>query len=145
MGGIRTNTKAETSIIGLWAAGEAACVSINGANRLGANSTAECLVFGTQAGARAAKYAMLQLGKIEGIQTPIFQSPHFGEFVVNFDDTGKTVGEIHRALLRHGIFGGKDLSREFPELGESALYSVTEIHTREDIDRLAQELKEVVA
>jgi glycine dehydrogenase subunit 1 len=84
-----------------------------------------------------AKYAMLR--------TPIFHSPHFGEFVVNFDDTGKTVGEIHRALLRHGIFGGKDLSREFPELGESALYSITEIHSQEDIDRLAQELKEVVA
>lgn len=58
MGGIGTNMKAETSIAGLWAAGEAACVSINGANRLGANSTAECLVFGAQAGAGAAKYAI---------------------------------------------------------------------------------------
>jgi succinate dehydrogenase / fumarate reductase flavoprotein subunit len=57
MGGIRTNVKAETQIAGLWAAGEAACVSINGANRLGANSTAECLVFGGQAGASAAQYA----------------------------------------------------------------------------------------
>jgi succinate dehydrogenase / fumarate reductase flavoprotein subunit len=58
MGGIKTNVKAETTILGLWSAGEAACVSINGANRLGANSTAECLVFGTQAGAGAASYAM---------------------------------------------------------------------------------------
>jgi succinate dehydrogenase / fumarate reductase flavoprotein subunit len=58
MGGIRTNVKAETPIAGLWAAGEAACVSINGANRLGANSTAECLVFGTQAGVGAAKHVM---------------------------------------------------------------------------------------
>jgi len=58
MGGVRTNVKAESPIAGLWAAGEAACVSINGANRLGANSTAECLVFGAQAGAGAAKYAM---------------------------------------------------------------------------------------
>lgn len=57
MGGIRTNVKAETQIAGLWAAGEAACVSINGANRLGANSTAECLVFGAVAGQGAAKYA----------------------------------------------------------------------------------------
>lgn len=56
MGGVRTNIKAETQIAGLWAAGEAACVSINGANRLGANSTAECLVFGAQAGADAARY-----------------------------------------------------------------------------------------
>jgi succinate dehydrogenase / fumarate reductase flavoprotein subunit len=60
MGGIRTDIKAQTQIAGLWAAGEAACVSINGANRLGANSTAECLVFGAQAGASAAQYAMKQ-------------------------------------------------------------------------------------
>ncbi len=60
MGGIRTDMKAQTPIAALWAAGEAACVSINGANRLGANSTAECLVFGTQAGANAVQYAMNQ-------------------------------------------------------------------------------------
>jgi succinate dehydrogenase / fumarate reductase flavoprotein subunit len=58
MGGIRTNITAETAIAGLWSAGEAACVNINGANRLGANSTAECLVFGAQSGAGAAKYAL---------------------------------------------------------------------------------------
>jgi succinate dehydrogenase / fumarate reductase flavoprotein subunit len=58
MGGIKTNTKAETPITGLWSAGEAACVSINGANRLGANSTAECLVFGAQAGKGAVEYAI---------------------------------------------------------------------------------------
>jgi succinate dehydrogenase / fumarate reductase flavoprotein subunit len=60
MGGIKTDIKAQTPIAALWAAGEAACVSINGANRLGANSTSECLVFGTQAGANAAQYAMGQ-------------------------------------------------------------------------------------
>jgi succinate dehydrogenase / fumarate reductase flavoprotein subunit len=60
MGGIRTDMTARTPIGALWAAGEAACVNINGANRLGANSTAECLVFGRQAGANAAKYAMSQ-------------------------------------------------------------------------------------
>jgi len=60
MGGIKTDMKAQTPITALWAAGEAACVSINGANRLGANSTAECLVFGAQAGANAAQYALEQ-------------------------------------------------------------------------------------
>jgi succinate dehydrogenase / fumarate reductase flavoprotein subunit len=60
MGGIRTNVNAETPLGGLWAAGEAACVSINGANRLGANSTAECLVFGARAGAGAATHALNQ-------------------------------------------------------------------------------------
>ncbi len=57
MGGIDTNISGATRMKGLWAAGEAACVSINGANRLGANSTSECLVFGKITGAEAAKYA----------------------------------------------------------------------------------------
>jgi succinate dehydrogenase / fumarate reductase, flavoprotein subunit len=57
MGGISTNMKGETSIPGLYAAGEAACVSIHGANRLGGNSLLETLVFGKQAGLNAAAYA----------------------------------------------------------------------------------------
>jgi succinate dehydrogenase / fumarate reductase flavoprotein subunit len=57
MGGVATNMKGETSIAGLFAAGEAACVSIHGANRLGGNSLLETLVFGKQAGIAAAAYA----------------------------------------------------------------------------------------
>jgi succinate dehydrogenase / fumarate reductase, flavoprotein subunit len=57
MGGIDTDIDGATRLRGLWAAGEAACVSINGANRLGANSTAECLVWGKITGTEAAKYA----------------------------------------------------------------------------------------
>jgi len=64
--------------------------------------------------------------------------------VVNFDGTGKTVAEINKALLKHKIFGGKDLTKEFPELGNSALYCVTEVHTKDDVDRLANALKEAV-
>jgi len=58
MGGIKANIKTETSIAGLYAAGECSCLSIHGANRLGTNSTAECLVFGAVAGEEAAKRAM---------------------------------------------------------------------------------------
>jgi len=90
------------------------------------------------------RYAMLEMGKIQGVNAPVFQSPHFREFVVNFDDTGKTVAQINKALLARGIFGGKDLTAEFPELGNSALYCVTEVHTKDDIDRLVSVLKEVV-
>jgi glycine dehydrogenase subunit 1 len=90
------------------------------------------------------RYAMMALDKVEGVKAPVFQSPHFKEFVVNFDGTGKTVAEINKALLGQGIFGGKDLTREFAELGNSALYCVTEVHTQDDIDRLASALKEVV-
>ena len=57
MGGIDTNTDAETSLPGLYAAGECACVSINGANRLGSNSLTELLVFGARAGTGAAEWA----------------------------------------------------------------------------------------
>ena len=58
MGGIDTNTNAETSLPGLYAAGECACVSINGANRLGSNSLTELLVFGARAGTGAAEWAL---------------------------------------------------------------------------------------
>jgi glycine dehydrogenase subunit 1 len=90
------------------------------------------------------QYAMLQLSQIEGVQAPAFHAPHFQEFVVRFDGTGRTVAEINAALLVHGIFGGKDLSAEYPELGQSTLYCVSEVHTRADIDRLADALREVV-
>ncbi len=89
-------------------------------------------------------YAMLQLSRVEGVRCPVFQSTHFKEFVVNFDGTGKTVAEINKALLRHKIFGGKDLKNEFPELGNSALHCVTEVHTKDDLSRLVNSLKEVV-
>jgi glycine dehydrogenase subunit 1 len=90
------------------------------------------------------RYAMAQINRIEGVTAPAFHSPHWREFVVRFDGTGKTVAEINAALLEHGIFGGKDLSAEFPELGQSALYCVTEVHTQADIDRLAAAIREVV-
>jgi fumarate reductase flavoprotein subunit len=57
MGGVHTGMDGETPIHGLYAAGETACVSINGANRLGSNSLPECLVFGARAGRAAAGYA----------------------------------------------------------------------------------------
>jgi len=58
MGGISTDINGATPIPGLFAAGECACVSINGANRLGSNSLPEILVFGARAGRVAAEFAM---------------------------------------------------------------------------------------
>jgi fumarate reductase flavoprotein subunit len=57
MGGIDTDVDAATELPGLMAAGETACVSINGANRLGSNSLTECLVFGARAGRSAVDFA----------------------------------------------------------------------------------------
>lgn len=56
MGGIHTDINAATSLPGLYAAGECACVSINGANRLGSNSLTELLVFGRRAALSAVEY-----------------------------------------------------------------------------------------
>ena len=57
MGGVHTDINGATPLPGLFAAGEVACVSINGANRLGSNSLPELLVFGARAGRAAADYA----------------------------------------------------------------------------------------
>ena len=60
MGGVHTDISGKTPVEGLYAAGETACVSINGANRLGSNSLSECLVFGARAGKAAALDALEQ-------------------------------------------------------------------------------------
>jgi fumarate reductase flavoprotein subunit len=60
MGGVHTDMNGATPLKGLYAAGEVACVSINGANRLGSNSLTECLVFGARAGREAAAFAKEQ-------------------------------------------------------------------------------------
>jgi fumarate reductase flavoprotein subunit len=60
MGGVGTDIQGATPLEGLYAAGEVACVSINGANRLGSNSLPECLVFGARAGRAAAEFAGAQ-------------------------------------------------------------------------------------
>ncbi len=60
MGGVSSNIHGATPLAGLYAAGEVACVSINGANRLGSNSLPELLVFGARAGRAAAEFASTQ-------------------------------------------------------------------------------------
>lgn len=88
-------------------------------------------------------YAAGLLGGIPGVRV-VFPEHFFKEFVVNFDGSGKTVAQVNRALRAHKIFGGKDLSKERPELGQSALYCVTEVHTQADIDRLAAAVRDAV-
>jgi glycine dehydrogenase subunit 1 len=90
------------------------------------------------------RYAIRKLNQVPGVRIHFPNTPHFKEFVVNFDKTGKTVGQINQALHEKGIFGGKDLSTEFPSLGRSALYGVTEVHTQADIDRLVKAIQEAV-
>jgi len=58
MGGIHANIRTQTPVSGFYAAGECSCLNVHGANRLGTNSTTDCLVFGAVAGEEAAKYAI---------------------------------------------------------------------------------------
>jgi glycine dehydrogenase subunit 1 len=90
------------------------------------------------------RYATKKLDQVTGVKTRFLATPHFKEFVVNFDKTGKTVEQVDQALHENGIFGGKDLSADFPLLGQSALYCVTEGHTQADIDRLVNAIQEAV-
>lgn len=91
------------------------------------------------------QYAMKRLLEIDGVKTPRFASAHFKEFVVDFNDTRKSVSEINRSLLKQGIFGGWDLSSEFSDLGQCALYCVTEIHSKEDIDSMVNALADCLS
>lgn len=90
-----------------------------------------------------AQYAAMKIAEISGVEVKT-KSPFFQQFVVNFDKTGKTVAEINKTLLESKIFGGYDISDHFPVLGQSAVYSVTEVHTKEDIDKLVDALKAAV-
>ena len=90
-----------------------------------------------------ARFAAKLLSEVAGVEV-IWPDTTFKEFVVNFDDTGRTVGDINDALRACGIFGGKDISNENNGLGQSALYCVTEVHTAADIRKLADALKEVL-
>lgn len=65
MGGIHVDINGASPVKGIWAAGEASCTSLHGANRLGSNSTAECLAWGKITGSEAAKWAMSGNGSPE--------------------------------------------------------------------------------
>ena len=88
-------------------------------------------------------YAARRIAEIPGVAVrwPGF----FKEFVVDFNETARTVSKINAGLRARGIFGGGDLSGSHPAFGQSALYCVTEIHALEDIDRLVTALSELLS
>ena len=135
-GRIRSESKDFTGTsVNLWAIGAAVYMALMGPQ--GFKEIGETTILKSH-------YAMKLLSEIKGVRV-LFGSNGFKEFVVNFDGTGKKVNAINKALLKYNIFGGKDISSEFPELGNSALYCVTEIHSQEDIKKLANALNEVIA
>lgn len=120
---------------GIWAITAAVYLSLMGPK--GMEETGKTIM-------QMSQYAAKQMAGIRGVKLQFPRTPFFKEFVVNFDATrAKTVEKVNRALLARGIIGGKDLSKELPELGQSSLYCVTEVRTAEDIHRLVQAIKEV--
>jgi fumarate reductase flavoprotein subunit len=112
MGGIDTTTDAATALPGLYAAGECACVSINGANRLGSNSLVEILVFGARAGRNAAEWArehpdipVASLAK----QADTEQTRIASDFINKYDGH-EPLAEI-RTELRHSMETGCGIYR----------------------------------
>lgn len=119
---------------GLWAITAAVYLSLmgpEGMRELGESILQKCA------------YAVKALSGIPGIQANRLGGQNFQEFVVCYDGLGKTVEEVNRALLARNIFGGKDLSHDFPFLGQSALFAVTEKTSCEQIRRLAAALAEL--
>ncbi len=119
---------------GLWSVANAVYMSLMGPQ--GMKEIGETII-------EQSHYAKKKISEIEGLTLPV-QTPHFNEFLVNFDQTGKTIAEINKKLLSHNIFGGKDISDEFPGYGQSALFCISEIHSKADIDKLCDCLKEVI-
>ncbi len=91
------------------------------------------------------RYAQNRLNSIPGLRVRGADAPHFKEFVVDFTGTGKTVAEVNKRLLGRKFFGGFDLTGQLAGYDQCALFCVTEVHTVQDIDGLAQMIQEIVA
>jgi glycine dehydrogenase subunit 1 len=87
-----------------------------------------------------ANYALEKCCAIAGVRR-MFGGAVFNEFVLDF---GKASASVNRSLLDKGIIGGLDLGPFFPDLKNCALFCVTEIHTKDIIDRLVDEIEEAM-
>ncbi len=129
MGGIHTDIEGATPLPGLYAAGEAACVSINGANRLGSNSLPELLVFGARAGRAAAAYASSAPPSAPAVKAQADDERRRLER----DLLGKTDGQERIATLRErmqqAMEDGAGIYRTAGSLAKAA-DTVAELHER---------------
>ncbi|OGN91741.1 MAG: fumarate reductase (quinol) flavoprotein subunit [Chloroflexi bacterium RBG_13_48_17] len=128
MGGVHTDLDGATPVQGIWAAGEAACVSLHGANRLGSNSTAECLVWGKITGDGAARYASKQKAmpslpketKLKDEEARVFN---------RFSSKGEESAYVLRKELQKTMDGQVNVFRTGPGL-KTALDKIQEIKQR---------------
>jgi succinate dehydrogenase / fumarate reductase flavoprotein subunit len=128
MGGVHTDIDGATPIEGVWAAGETACVSLHGANRLGSNSTAECLVWGKIAGGKAAGYASKQK-PLPPLPEETTLREEEARIFNRFDSEGKESAYALRRELQKTMDNEVAVFRTGSEL-ESALNKVKELKQR---------------
>ncbi len=131
MGGVHTDINTATTLPGLFAAGEAACVSINGANRLGSNSLGEILVYGARSGRSALQYIEGANGRSN--QSAILSQAADEERRLEQQFLRKTGGTERIAKLRdemsHTMETGCGIYRERNSLVDSA-NKLSELHER---------------
>jgi succinate dehydrogenase / fumarate reductase flavoprotein subunit len=97
MGGVKTDVDGQTSIPGLYAAGEVACVSVHGGNRLGANSLLDTLIFGGRSGRHAAERSKL-MGMPATSHSQLVDEEKKIREIVGRERTGRRVSEIKAEL-----------------------------------------------
>ncbi|MGD9395646.1 MAG: aminomethyl-transferring glycine dehydrogenase subunit GcvPA [Candidatus Thorarchaeota archaeon] len=91
-----------------------------------------------------ANYTAKMLDKISGVKAPALDGSIWKEFVVKFEND-VTARSVHEGLIARGFHGGRILTDEFPSLGESMLFCVTEVHRKETIDELIQTIESIVS
>ena len=119
MGGVHTDATGQTPLAGLYAAGETACVSINGANRLGSNSLTECLVFGARAGRAAGAYARQATNTDVPVEAVQAEETRLYDDILGHERGGLGVAEI-RDELRKTMEERAGISRDEASLKEGA-------------------------
>ena len=131
MGGVHTSTAGETSLPGLFAAGECACVSINGANRLGSNSLTELLVFGRRAARAAAGFAIEHATvATEAIQSGVAEEQQRMRRLLERTGGNETVSGL-RVELNQALEAGTGIYREEGPLRETCA-TIRELKRRFD-------------
>ncbi len=128
MGGVHTDINGATLVKGIWAAGETACVSLHGANRLGSNSTTECLVWGKITGDEAAKYVSKQKTLSPAPKEATLKDEEARVFS-RFSSDGKESAYALRRELQRTMDSKVGVFRTGPDL-KAALDKIQEIKQR---------------
>ena len=88
------------------------------------------------------RYAAARIGEVKGVRSPLFSGPFFSEFSVGYER--RSAAEVFEQLAKRGVMGGYPLAQFSSQIGEAGAFCVTEVHSRDDIDRLASTLGEVI-